>query len=69
MDEDAPNYRTIIQNPMDMATLLLHVDSGKYITCKAFLEDFDLILINAKVCAVMQFLIEICLCLIHGVCV
>ena len=50
LDEDAPNYRSIIQNPMDMATLLQHVDSGKYITCKAFLEDFDLILINAKVC-------------------
>ncbi|KAK3006396.1 hypothetical protein RJ639_016146, partial [Escallonia herrerae] len=48
MDEDAPNYRSIIQNPMDMATLLLHVDCGKYMTCKAFLEDFDLILINAK---------------------
>ncbi|PSS35865.1 ATPase family AAA domain-containing protein [Actinidia chinensis var. chinensis] len=49
LDEDAPNYRSIIQNPMDMATLLQHVDSGKYITCKAFLEDFDLILINAKI--------------------
>lgn len=48
MDEDAPNYRSIIQNPMDMATLLQRVDSGKYITCKAFLEDFDLILTNAK---------------------
>lgn len=48
MDEDAPNYRTIIQNPMDMATLLQRVDGGKYITCKAFLEDFDLILANAK---------------------
>nr|GMC56244.1 ATPase family AAA domain-containing protein At1g05910 isoform X1 [Ipomoea batatas] len=48
MDEDAPNYRSIIQNPMDMATLLQCVDSGKYITCKAFLEDFDLILANAK---------------------
>ncbi|KAI3464394.1 hypothetical protein Pfo_021057 [Paulownia fortunei] len=48
MDEDAPNYHAIIQNPMDMATLLQHVDSGKYITCKPFLEDFDLILTNAK---------------------
>ncbi|KAL3845615.1 hypothetical protein ACJIZ3_003018 [Penstemon smallii] len=48
MDEDAPNYRAIIQNPMDIATLLQHVDSGKYITCKSFLEDFDLILANAK---------------------
>lgn len=48
MDEDAPNYRLIIQNPMDMATLLQHVDSGKYITNKTFLEDFDLIVTNAK---------------------
>ncbi|KAK4413305.1 ATPase family AAA domain-containing protein [Sesamum alatum] len=48
MDEDAPNYHAIIQNPMDMATLLQRVDSGKYITCKSFLEDFDLILTNAK---------------------
>ncbi|XP_011096956.1 ATPase family AAA domain-containing protein At1g05910 isoform X2 [Sesamum indicum] len=48
MDEDAPNYHAIIQNPMDIATLLQRVDSGKYITCKSFLEDFDLILTNAK---------------------
>lgn len=49
MDEDAPNYRLIIQNPMDMATLLQRVDSGKYITNKTFLEDFNLIVTNAKV--------------------
>ncbi|KAL0437973.1 UNVERIFIED_CONTAM: ATPase family AAA domain-containing protein [Sesamum latifolium] len=48
MDEDAPNYHAIIQNPMDIATLLQRVDSGNYITCKSFLEDFDLILTNAK---------------------
>ncbi|XP_042032090.1 ATPase family AAA domain-containing protein At1g05910-like [Salvia splendens] len=47
-DEDAPNYHAIIQNPMDIATLLQRVDSGKYITCKSFVEDFDLILANAK---------------------
>lgn len=48
-EEDAPNYRSIIQNPVDIATLLQRVDSGKYVTCQAFLEDFDLILVNAKV--------------------
>lgn len=50
MDEDAPNYRSIIQNPMDMATLLQRVDCGQYITCSAFLQDIDLIVNNAKVC-------------------
>ncbi|XP_021656830.2 ATPase family AAA domain-containing protein At1g05910 isoform X2 [Hevea brasiliensis] len=48
-DEDAPNYRSIIQNPMDMATLLQRVDSCQYITCSAFLQDIDLIVTNAKV--------------------
>ncbi|XP_039133348.1 ATPase family AAA domain-containing protein At1g05910 isoform X1 [Dioscorea cayenensis subsp. rotundata] len=47
-DEDAPNYRSIIQNPMDMATLLQRVDSGQYLTCSAFLRDVDLIAANAK---------------------
>ncbi|KAL6342555.1 hypothetical protein AAG906_012410 [Vitis piasezkii] len=48
MDEDAPNYRSIIQNPMDMATLLQRVDCGQYITCSVFLQDIDLIVNNAK---------------------
>ncbi|KAK6930581.1 AAA ATPase, AAA+ lid domain [Dillenia turbinata] len=48
MDEDAPNYRSVIQNPMDMATLLQRVDCGHYITCSAFLQDVDLIWANAK---------------------
>ncbi|PON38472.1 Spastin [Trema orientale] len=48
-DEDAPNYRSIIQNPMDMSTLLQRVDSGQYITCSAFLQDVDLIVSNAKI--------------------
>ncbi|XVF37845.1 hypothetical protein REPUB_Repub20aG0046000 [Reevesia pubescens] len=48
-DEDAPNYRSIIQNPMDIATLLQRVDSGQYLTCSAFVQDVDLIVTNAKV--------------------
>ena len=32
-DEDAPDYRSIIKNPMDMATVLQYVDNGQYITC------------------------------------
>ncbi|KAB2039579.1 hypothetical protein ES319_D02G019500v1 [Gossypium barbadense] len=47
-DEDAPNYRSIIQNPMDVATLLQRVDSGQYLTCSAFVQDVDLIVTNAK---------------------
>ncbi|XP_071687101.1 ATPase family AAA domain-containing protein At1g05910-like [Rutidosis leptorrhynchoides] len=49
LDEDAPNYHAVIQSPMDMSTLLQRVDSGKYITCKVYLEDFDLILANTKI--------------------
>ncbi|KAK4794117.1 hypothetical protein SAY86_012111 [Trapa natans] len=47
-EEDAPNYRSIIQNPMDMSTLLQHVDSGQFMTCSAFLQGVDLIVTNAK---------------------
>lgn len=55
-DEDAPNYRSIIQNPMDVATLLQRVDSGQYFTCSSFLQDVDLIVSNAKVCSLLCFL-------------
>ncbi|RYR63213.1 hypothetical protein Ahy_A04g021015 [Arachis hypogaea] len=48
-DEDAPNYHSIIQNPMDMVTMLQRVDNGWYITRSAFLQDIDLIVSNAKV--------------------
>ncbi|XLU77426.1 hypothetical protein S245_000847 [Arachis hypogaea] len=48
-DEDAPNYHSIIQNPMDMVTMLQRVENGWYITRSAFLQDIDLIVSNAKV--------------------
>ncbi|GLJ11527.1 hypothetical protein SUGI_0169700 [Cryptomeria japonica] len=48
MDEDAPNYYAIVQNPMDITTLLQRVDNRRYLTCSAFLQDVDLILANAK---------------------
>ncbi|XP_074320047.1 ATPase family AAA domain-containing protein At1g05910 [Silene latifolia] len=48
-DEDAPNYRSVIQNPMDVATLLQRVDSGHYIKSSDFQQDVDLILSNAKI--------------------
>uniref|UniRef100_A0A1D1Z3E2 ATPase family AAA domain-containing protein At1g05910 n=1 Tax=Anthurium amnicola TaxID=1678845 RepID=A0A1D1Z3E2_9ARAE len=47
-DEDAPNYRSIIQTPMDIATILQRVDCGHYVTRASFLRDVDLIQANAK---------------------
>lgn len=43
------DYPSITQNPMDLSTLLQHVDNGKYLTKIAFLEDVDLIPANARV--------------------
>ncbi|KAL4299766.1 hypothetical protein AHAS_Ahas17G0133700 [Arachis hypogaea] len=48
-DKDALNYHSIIQNPMDMVTMLQRVDNGWYITRSAFLQDIDLIVSIAKV--------------------
>ncbi|XP_078447177.1 cell division cycle protein 48-related / CDC48-like protein [Wolffia australiana] len=47
-DEDAPNYHSIIQTPMDIATILHQVDCGHYLTRSSFLRDVDLIVANAK---------------------
>ncbi|XLR16638.1 hypothetical protein HN51_037612 [Arachis hypogaea] len=49
-DEDAHNYHSIIQNPMDTVTMLQRVDNGWHITRSAFLQDIDLIVSIAKVC-------------------
>ncbi|XP_072965752.1 ATPase family AAA domain-containing protein At1g05910 isoform X1 [Typha angustifolia] len=48
MDEDAPDYRSIVHNPMDMATVLQRVDCGQYLTRATFMKDIDLIVANAK---------------------
>ncbi|GLJ11486.1 hypothetical protein SUGI_0168610 [Cryptomeria japonica] len=48
MDEDAPDYYAIVQNPMDITTLLQRVDNRRYLTCSAFLQDVELIPANAK---------------------
>ncbi|WVZ65548.1 hypothetical protein U9M48_014893 [Paspalum notatum var. saurae] len=48
-EEEVPDYRSIIQKPMDMATVLQRVDSGQYLTRAAFMKDIDLIVSNAKV--------------------
>ncbi|KAJ7543313.1 hypothetical protein O6H91_09G032800 [Diphasiastrum complanatum] len=49
IEEDAPDYRSIVKNPMDVATLLQRVDNGQYLTRAAFLQDVELIPANAKV--------------------
>jgi ATPase family AAA domain-containing protein 2 len=48
-EEEVPDYRTIVHNPMDMAAVLQRVDSGQYFSQAAFLKDINLIVTNAKV--------------------
>ena len=48
-EEEVPDYRAVVQNPMDMANVLQRVDSGQYCTQAAFMKDIDLIVSNAKV--------------------
>ncbi|XP_062198444.1 ATPase family AAA domain-containing protein At1g05910-like isoform X1 [Phragmites australis] len=47
-EEEVPDYRSVVHNPMDMATVLQRVDSGQYLTRAAFMKDIDLIVSNAK---------------------
>lgn len=48
-EEEAPDYKTVISNPMDVATVLQRVDIGHYLTRTAFMKDIELIAANAKV--------------------
>jgi Bromodomain len=48
-EEEAPDYRSVIPDPMDMATVLQRVDSGHYLTRTSFMKDIELIASNAKV--------------------
>lgn len=54
-EEEVPDYRSVIQKPMDMATVLQRVDSGQYFTRAAFMKDIDLIVSNAKVHFLFNF--------------
>ncbi|KAG8057401.1 hypothetical protein GUJ93_ZPchr0002g26321 [Zizania palustris] len=47
-EEEVPDYRSIVHNPMDIATVLQQVDSGQYLTRTSFMNDIDLIVSNAK---------------------
>ncbi|XP_062193342.1 ATPase family AAA domain-containing protein At1g05910-like isoform X2 [Phragmites australis] len=47
-EEEVPDYRSVVHNPMDMATVLQRVDSGQYLTRATFMKDVDLIVSNAK---------------------
>lgn len=61
-DEDAPNYHSIIQTPMDIATILQRVDCGQYLSRASFLRDVDLIVANAKVFFNQQKVYYPCIC-------
>ncbi|GLJ11477.1 hypothetical protein SUGI_0168470 [Cryptomeria japonica] len=54
MDEDAPDYYAIVQNPMDITTLLQRVDNRHYLTCSVFLQDVELIPANAKILGMLS---------------
>ncbi|KAJ7401198.1 ATPase family AAA domain-containing protein 2 [Pitangus sulphuratus] len=45
--EEAPNYRAVIKQPMDLSTVLCKIDTHQYLTAGDFLKDIDLICSNA----------------------
>ena len=42
-----PDYYEIIQNPMDLSSMMTKIDLHKYQTVQQFLKDIDLICSNA----------------------
>lgn len=48
MDEDeVPDYRSIIKEPMDLETMMTKIDHHQYECAQDFLRDIDLICTNA----------------------
>ncbi|XP_017667876.1 PREDICTED: ATPase family AAA domain-containing protein 2-like isoform X4 [Lepidothrix coronata] len=45
--EEAPNYKAVIKQPMDLSTVLSKIDMHQYLTAGDFLKDIDLICSNA----------------------
>lgn len=45
--EKVPDYTTVINQPMDLSTVLSQIDLHKYETVAAYLHDVDLIWQNA----------------------
>lgn len=41
------DYLEVIQQPMDLSTVMTKIDTHKYLTVKEFLVDIDLICSNA----------------------
>uniref|UniRef100_A0A8C7HU71 ATPase family AAA domain-containing protein 2 n=1 Tax=Oncorhynchus kisutch TaxID=8019 RepID=A0A8C7HU71_ONCKI len=41
--EEVPDYATVIEQPMDLSTVLSNIDTHKYVTVKEFVHDVDLI--------------------------
>ncbi|XP_053322453.1 ATPase family AAA domain-containing protein 2 [Spea bombifrons] len=45
--EEVPDYATVIEQPMDLSTVISKIDLHKYQTVKEYLKDIDLICSNA----------------------
>ncbi|NXG81257.1 ATAD2 protein, partial [Baryphthengus martii] len=45
--EEVPDYDRVIQQPMDLSTILSKIDSHQYLTARDFLKDIDQICSNA----------------------
>lgn len=46
-EEEVPDYRQIIKEPMDLETMMTKIDQHKYVCAQEFLRDIDLICTNA----------------------
>jgi len=44
--EEVPDYFEVIKEPMDLSTIMTKINSHKYVACKQFLKDVDLITNN-----------------------
>lgn len=46
-EEEVPDYRDIIKEPMDLETMMTKIDQHEYECAQDFLRDIDLICTNA----------------------
>lgn len=45
--DEVPDYNTIIEEPMDLETMMTKIDMHSYLCARDFLDDIDLICRNA----------------------